>query len=453
MWRKTISHLCEVHEYQDARLLGIELKCKSAPVLLVNVYLPYDCCDNAEEFHYYISRLSSIICDFSSPYVYIIGYFNSDINVLNGQAVKPFGRDFLTFCDDENLAICDKLWLNDTGAYTYVSDAHRTTSWLDHCITTLNGYAIIKKCVILYDFVTSDHKPLTVCLSMKDITFVTCDESLKKSSGSVKWSELKHEQLDEYRCNTKEALAKVDIDMEVLRCTDVNCINNHHRSKIDELYNNVADSLSRCSNVLLKKFKPHKAVPGWNDYCKLAHESARDAFLMWRSQGSPRYGPIFDNMSKTRAYFKRCLRKCKANENNCKTDALARKLLCRNSCDFWKDVKKLSGDKGMLLSDKIDGVTGQENIANTWYNHYNHLLISNDVKTGQNDVIRALHNCSQDDLVTFTVEEVKESINSLKTGKSSGKDKIQAEHLKNADDRVFVLLTLLFNACISHGYS
>ena len=70
-------------------------------------------------------------------------------------------------------------------------------------------------------------------------------------------------------------------------------------------------------------------------------------------------------MSRTKAQFKRCLRNCKANENKCRADALAHKLLSKDGGDFWKGINNISGGKCMILSDKIDDVTGQSNIANT----------------------------------------------------------------------------------------
>ena len=52
----------------------------------------------------------------------------------------------------------------------------------------------------------------------------------------------------------------------------------------------------------------------------------------------------------------------------------------------------------------------------------------------------------------FTPTEITDAISSLKNGKSSGVDQLFAEHVKNADKRVTVLLSLLFNACVIHGF-
>ena len=52
----------------------------------------------------------------------------------------------------------------------------------------------------------------------------------------------------------------------------------------------------------------------------------------------------------------------------------------------------------------------------------------------------------------FTPTEIADAIYSLKNGKSLGVDQLFAEHVKNADKRVTVLLSLLFNACLIYGF-
>ena len=84
--------------------------------------------------------------------------------------------------------------------------------------------------------------------------------------------------------------------------------------------------LKQGTEIKLRTVNRRQSLPGWSEYCKLAHESALEAFLLWRTLGSPRYGPAFIHMNRTRAYFKRCMRKCKQNVERSKADALAQKL-------------------------------------------------------------------------------------------------------------------------------
>ena len=51
-------------------------------------------------------------------------------------------------------------------------------------------------------------------------------------------------------------------------------------------------------------------VPGWNDLVRDSHQTARETFLIWRSAGSPRHGPLYDLMKIKRAQFKRNKRHC-----------------------------------------------------------------------------------------------------------------------------------------------
>ena len=48
------------------------------------------------------------------------------------------------------------------GSFTYISQAHGTTSWLDHCITTVAGRSLITNAYITDNVICSDHFPLTV---------------------------------------------------------------------------------------------------------------------------------------------------------------------------------------------------------------------------------------------------------------------------------------------------
>ena len=60
-----------------------------------------------------------------------------------------------------DLCFIDKaMLLSDT--FTYVSQSHHTTSWLDHCITTGAGKSIVSKMHIIDNIICSDHMPLCI---------------------------------------------------------------------------------------------------------------------------------------------------------------------------------------------------------------------------------------------------------------------------------------------------
>ena len=81
-------------------------------------------------------------------------------------------------------------------------------------------------------------------------------------------------------------------------------------------------------------------IAGWNTYCKEAHGTACDAFLYWRSIGSPRSGHVYDQMNTSRRYFKWTLRKCVKEKDKAFADSLANKYLTKDTKAFWKEEDK-----------------------------------------------------------------------------------------------------------------
>ena len=60
MWRKTISHGVKIIQYDDDRILGIELKTSGFIILILCVYMPYECNDNYDDFCFYLDKVKCI---------------------------------------------------------------------------------------------------------------------------------------------------------------------------------------------------------------------------------------------------------------------------------------------------------------------------------------------------------------------------------------------------------
>jgi hypothetical protein len=242
------------------------------------------------------------------------------------------------------------------------------------------------------------------------------------------------------------------MEHEVILCDDPHCDNVAHRAAIDNMARSTLGALLEAGNPLSTRSKPgYCQVPGWNTYCKELHSIARDSYLLWRDHGRQRQGLLFDNMTKSRAQFKRALRQCKQDGINCKADSLATNLLRKDDKAFWKEIKKIN-DTGIPLASTINNVTGANAITAMWQNHFQKLLNSSSDVKSKEFVLQALGEKSKYCFERFTVANVMESISSVKCGKSAGKDGIYAEHFKYASDRVAVLLSILINTMFIHGY-
>ncbi|WP_138921974.1 hypothetical protein, partial [endosymbiont of Tevnia jerichonana] len=99
-----------------------------ANCLILNVYLPYQSSDNYEELFNYLGKIACIIEEKDTTNVIITGDFNAAVNI-------PFESELIAMCDNTGLVISNyEMFGRTSNTYTYVSDAHNSTSWLDHFI-------------------------------------------------------------------------------------------------------------------------------------------------------------------------------------------------------------------------------------------------------------------------------------------------------------------------------
>ena len=77
------------------------------------------------------------------------------------------------------------------------------------------------------------------------------------------------------------------------------------------------------------------------------------------------------------------------------------------------------------LASTVNGVSGNQNIANMWHAHYKKLLNTSKSTIHKPVVLRKLESVSSDNFaygLIFSPHDIQKSIKSLKKGKSAGKD-------------------------------
>ena len=92
------------------------------------LYLPYQCDDNYDLYVEYIGKISALVHESPTCNIMILGDFNAAVGTT-------FEVELLEMCRSLKLIISDyNVYGRDSEQYTYVSDAHYTTSWLDHIL-------------------------------------------------------------------------------------------------------------------------------------------------------------------------------------------------------------------------------------------------------------------------------------------------------------------------------
>ena len=134
--KRKLRPICDFIFHDDTRIMGIQIKNRDECLYFVNVYLPYQCPDNYDLYVEYLGKLSAIIEDYESSKVAIIGDFNAAVGTT-------FEGELLEVCTHHELIISDyEHFGRNSSQFTFVSDAHSTTSWLDHIICSFNLFNI-----------------------------------------------------------------------------------------------------------------------------------------------------------------------------------------------------------------------------------------------------------------------------------------------------------------------
>lgn len=434
LWRKSLS--VKPVFYDDPRLLAIDLKCMdNCTVLLLNVYLPYNA-DSASFDVYcdYLAKIESIFNTHGSVYTAALGDFNADLK-------SAFGKELLTFAAEHELIVTDVGILGDNSdTYTYLSEAHDTCSWLDHCLSSTSLHDCTGTVKVLYDVSISDHFPIYMELNLDNL--IMCHTGDIRSSGKAvpDWSNAEKSHLDSYFTLSQDLLSSVRVPCDL---TKSECV--------DHLYNSIVQTLSHAASKTIpikSKRKGFKPIPGWNEVVKESHELARDALSLWRCNDKPRQGPIYEMMRKTRARFKYSLRQCKKEERVHRANSMAKNLVSNDSKKFWSNAK--SGGSESTLPTMVGDAIGHNDIAEMWKIYFQGIFngVHNDVH--KEYVMSYL--CSEEPSGVISDGQIATAISKLSINKATGADGIDAEHLKYAGPVLSHLLVICFNAMFKLGH-
>ena len=145
--------------------------------------MPYQHDDNYGTFMECIGKLSATIVDSDMGNFIILGDFNSAVDT-------PFESELVEFCLSYDLIISDYHRCGrDSGQFTYVSDAHNSTSWLDHIICSYDVNSKISSINILNKLPGSDHLPLQMTLDIDFNSIVDFIDNLcPRDKVSFNWS-------------------------------------------------------------------------------------------------------------------------------------------------------------------------------------------------------------------------------------------------------------------------
>ena len=143
------------------------------------------------------------------------------------------------------------------------------------------------------------------------------------------------------------------------------------------------------------------------------------------------------------------VRRCKRNKLEIQKETLARNI--NKSREFWTELKKIN-PPSKVISSSIGSSNGSTEITKLFYNKYCLLIPTDDNELREiHDVINSRLSTSTH--ITVTPDIIKQCIQKLKPGKDDRDLGFKSYHIINGSHRLHVLLSLLYNLMLLHGYT
>jgi endonuclease/exonuclease/phosphatase family metal-dependent hydrolase len=122
------------------------------------VYMPTDGggAESVENYAETCANLTALIAESDAVHFVIAG----DFNCRNGSRLF---RLFQKLVDDNSLCMSDLRRLNKV--FTYFNDGGTSSTWIDHVLCSQVLDSLVCSNDVLYDYVSSDHKPLLFIMS------------------------------------------------------------------------------------------------------------------------------------------------------------------------------------------------------------------------------------------------------------------------------------------------
>ena len=257
LWRNALAPHVKPIVYDDDRIMGLEFTLDGAKILFLGVYLPYNTHLNFDKSVHYLAKDKAIIDDFDSPFVCVLGNFNTD-----RVKATEFGKELESFCRDSQLSIVDVMHL-PRDSTTRMNDGHGTESWLDHFVCT-KGFMDFIGGVGINRFIKID-------IQNGGISSEVSGAGLD-GRWVVDWASLGPDDLRAYASAAEANLKQIDVPFELLQCGICSSID--HMRAIDVYYDKIIASLRAASESTISKKlggKARRNIPGWNDFVKDNH--------------------------------------------------------------------------------------------------------------------------------------------------------------------------------------
>ena len=452
LWRKSIASCVKpITIPESKRVCGVSVQCSDMTLLVMSCYMPVDNYSKShisEEFLDVCDAIECVINSHSSHSLVLGGDMNTDVSRCNAH-----DRYFVNLLDRNSLVDVWNL-TNSHKDYTYYDHSNGARSCIDHFVVSNNLVHRVAAAGVNDNALNpSNHRDifLTVDVNVSEIDPVqTC------KPGKISWHKVHGNQfcIDAYQAEIRSKL-NMFTKRDVSLCKEMTCQNPKHFQELDQWCEDLITCCLSSDHVFPQTKNCKRTKLGWNEHVRDYREECLFWSHVWKTQGKPGVGVIFDNMRESKRQYCYAVRRIKKQEKLLRLNKLTDNISADNNRDFFKEIKKLYPKT--IIAPSVNSLTDPTEIAECFAQKYKTLY--NNVSPEERNM-QTVHSCVEKDIrqvadlsqTEVSTKTIVEAVNSLKKDKSDGDRGYNSNHLLYAGLPYFEQLAMMLSCMLVHGY-
>lgn len=439
LWKKNLSLSCKPIEIQSKEICAIEIQINRQTFGIFNVYMP---CDRGsvvdDKFSEILDQIRGVWRAKSLDFIIMVGDLNTDLTRQNSFHTLSL----INFAEEESLNFGLRHPIANVD-YTYESASNNARSLLDHVIVSANIFQRIIEYSVHHSVDNlSDHDPVTLEMKLETECLYT-KSSYDSFRKRFDWKRAGYTELRDYQgwldnlLSVKENFASVDAEYDFI----VNCC------------------ITAAERSIPVQRKGKKKMYNWDNEVKAKREKAIFWHKLWVSNNRPTSGWVFEIRKNTRREYHIAVKNIMKTIKDRQASVVVEKLQEGKNCDFWREIKKISG-KNTPSPAVIDDTVDVKGIADLFAEKYN--VLFNSVGYTGDWALQFEHKVDSDflnnckhglclELHLVSKEDVKKHVKTLHPCKADYQDGMSSDNLKYGSDILMSKLANLFTNMLQQG--
>ena len=355
------------------------------------------------------------------------------------------------------------VWQGRTVDHTHVHTDGISTSVIDHFLVSRRLLDLVEDCGPIHRGDNlSRHSPIYLKLRLGEVhrRQAVAQPPPRRMPA---WDRATQEELHGYTMALHQRLQAVECPGSLVHCQDPQCEDPRHSEERDNTVLDILCAMVETSYTSLPLTgqaggrQGRDVIPGWSTEVEPLRLQSNSCYRAWLAAGKPRQGEVHKARLSSHALFRHAVRRAKRSKKLHQAQGLFGAAMA-GDIELFQEMRRVKSGKGQMeeMAETVDGVTGAQQVANTFADIFSTLYNS----SGSEDEMVELQNRvrglvqaedSAMEVVKMSAAVVKQAATSLKPHKMDVSQGFSSDALLHGPDLLFDLLALVFRSWLHHG--